>query len=316
MKLLTAREMTWDALREEAQRGSLFLLPIGPLEDHASHLPSGTDPIICEAMANRTAQLLNPVKAVEAARGSTHVVMLPTLQQGSSFLKSLGCLRLKTNTLTQVLVEYGIELDKIGVRRLVLLTSHGALDHMKAIEKAARRIEIKTRIRVCAPSNRLLHDFLEGKHNEAVQEKLGRRFTEEEAAGLSGDVHAAAWETSLLLHIAPRLVEKTYINLPPHDIFKNGRLVLRALKTHRGYFGSPGLASAELGKAAFEAMAEASAAKIQEFCRQPIRHETPKPSRRSQTAKGLALGFALGWAFFKWLERPDSRPSDESRAFH
>lgn len=307
MKILWARELTWDRLREEGQRGSLFLWPIGPLEDHASHLPSGTDPLICEAMAKRTAQLLEPVKAIEVSRGSTHVVMLPTLQQGSSFLKSLGCLRLRPATLTQMLVEYGRELDNMGVRRLAMLTSHGALDHMRAIEKAATRIEKVTRLRVCAPSNKLLHDFLEGKYHEEIQTRLGRRFTEEEAAGLKGDVHAAAWETSLLLHIAPRLVEKTYRNLPAHEIFKKGRLVLKALKTHRGYFGAPALASPELGEAAFEALAEVAASQIQEFLKKPIRHKTPKSSRTGRTVKGLALGFALGWAFFTWLEREQER---------
>lgn len=309
MKLLHARELNWDRLREEAQRGSLFFWPIGPLEDHASHLPAGTDPIICEAMSKRTISMLDPVKAIEPNSGSTNVVLLPTLQQGSSFLKSLGCLRLKPGTLTQLLIEYGRELDNLGVRRLVMLTSHGALDHMRAIEKAAARLEQVTRIRVCVPSNKLLHDFLEGKYNEDIQRKLGRRFTEAEEDGLSGDVHAAAWETSLILHIAPRLVEPTYKNLPEHQVFKKGKVVLKALRTHRGYFGAPALASAELGKAAFETMSEVAASQIQEFCRQPIRHETPKASKTGRTLKGLALGFALGWVFFKWMEKDEPERS-------
>ena len=220
MKLLNAAELTWDRLRREAQRGSLFLLCVAPLEDHASHLPSGTDPIICQALAERVARLTSPVDAVEPEAGPTHAVLLPTWYQGSSLLRSLGCLRWTSETLVQTLGEYGKELDELGVRRLVLLSSHGAMDHMKALEKAAKYLRRKTRMNVLAPSGPMLNDFVMGKYNQELLEELGRPFTEEEEAGLKGDVHAAGWETSLLLHIAPRLVEKTYKSLPRHEIFE------------------------------------------------------------------------------------------------
>lgn len=300
MKLLNAEELTWDDLREEGQRGSLFFLSVAPLEDHASHLPCGTDPLICEAMARRVAQLIPATEAVEASRGKTHAVMLPLWYQGSSLLQSLGCLRWKAKTVTHTLVEYAQELDKIGVRRLVLITSHGALDHVSALEKAAEEIHRTTRINVLAPTGSVLHRFLMGDFLEEVEGRLGRPFSEEEKKGLDGDVHAAAWETSLVLHLAPRLVEDTFRQLPPHPIFKGKRLIFKALRYHRGYFGSPAIASAEIGRATFEFLTEKMAEILTEFMEQPVRHQSqPKSSRR---VVGAVLGLGLGWCLFRWLQ--------------
>lgn len=313
MKLLHAAELTWDRLRREAQRGSLFILCVAPLEDHASHLPSGTDPIICEAMAQKVATLITPVDALEPEAKATNAVLLPTWHQGSSLLRSLGCLRWKAATVTQALVEYGQELELLGVRRLVLLSSHGAMDHLKALEKAARYLRKNTRINVLAPSGPLLNDFVMGKYNKELLDILGRAFTEEESQGLKGDVHAAAWETSLVLHIAPRLVEKTYKNLPQHRIFEGKRLKLRALRYHRGYFGAPAVASAELGKAAFDMLCVKMTDRLEEFLALPVRHDHKRglPSRRkirkrpskTRVTLNVCLGLAAGWLLFRAIDR-------------
>lgn len=313
MKLLNASELTWDRLREEAQRGSLFMLCVAPLEDHASHLPCGTDPIICEAMAVRTTQLVSPVEGIEAQPKPTNVVLLPTWHQGSSLLRSLGCLRWKSKTVTQTLVEYGEELENLGVRRLALLSSHGAMDHLKALENASKYLNKSTRMHVLAPSNKMLHDFVLGEFNTELEERLGRPFTEEEKQGLDGDVHAAAWETSLVLHIAPRLVEKTYRSLPKHEIFDGKRLKLRALRYHRGYFGAPAVASEEIGKAAFEMLCSKMAELLDEFMQKPVQHDNrrglsfrrkvKKKTPKSKVPLNIAIGIAVGWVLFRALDR-------------
>jgi creatinine amidohydrolase/Fe(II)-dependent formamide hydrolase-like protein len=313
MKILNAAELTWDNLRKEAQRGSLFMLCVAPLEDHASHLPSGTDPLICEAMAQHAAKLLTPVDGVEADPAPTNVVMLPTWSQGSSLLRSLGCLRWKSSTVTQTLVEYGGELASLGVRRLVLFSSHGAMDHLKAMEKAARYLRKKTRMNVLAPSGPMLHDFLMGKFKKDLIEHLGRPLTDEEAKGVKGDVHAAGWETSLVLHIAPRLVDKTYKSLPKHGIFQGKKLKLRALRYHRGYFGAPAVASAELGKAAFNMLSEKMVVRLDEFMAKPLRHDhrrrfkarskVKKRTPNSRVPLNIAVGLFAGWMLFRALDR-------------
>jgi len=166
---------------------------------------------------------------------------------------------------------------------------------------------------VLAPSGPLLNDFVMGKFNDKLVEFLDRPLTAEEQAGLEGDVHAAAWETSLVLHIAPRLVEKTYKTLPKHEIFEGKRLKFKALRYHRGYFGAPAVASAELGSAAFELLCLKMTEVLTKFMKQPVKHDhrrrlshRTKPAKRTakpNLALNLVIGVAVGWALFRALDR-------------
>ncbi len=302
--------LSWDRLREEAHRGSLFMLSVAPLEDHASHLPSGTDPIICQALAYRVAELMEPIAGIGPEPTEINVVMLPAWYQGASALRSLGCLRFQKNTLFKALIEYGQELAELGVRRLVLLSSHGADSHMSALDKAAAWLQRNTRLRVASPSKGMLEGFLTGSYDEGVQAFLGRPYTEAEAFGLRGDVHGAGWETSLLLHLTPELVDRGYRHLPAHPVPKGTAKRIRALRAHRGYFGSPAVASAELGEAAFEVLCARAAATLTEFCALPVRHHrgiaaVPKrPARKRDQAGKLAAGLALGALLFWLWDRP------------
>lgn len=317
MKVLEAEELSWDRLREEAHRGSLFILSVAPLEDHASHLPSGTDPIICQAMAYRVAELIEPVAGIGPQGGEANAIMLPAWYQGASALRSLGCLRFSKATLLKALIEYGLELAELGVRRLVLLSSHGADDHMQALDKAAATLERATRMRVASPSGTMLEGFLTGSYDAPVQESLGRSYTASEAEGLRGDVHGAGWETSILLYLTPDLVDRAYRYLPAHPVPKGTAKRIRALRAHRGYFGAPAVASAELGQAAFEVLSQHAATAISEFCALPVRHHrriaavakgTPlkhaKPSRPAEQAGRLAVGLAVGVLMFWLWDRP------------
>jgi creatinine amidohydrolase len=310
MKILQAEKLSWDRLREEAHRGSVFFLSVAPLEDHASHLPSGTDPIICQALAYRVAELMEPVPAIGPAGGEICAVMLPPWYQGASALSSLGCLRFSRTTLLKALTEYGLELAELGVRRLVFLSSHGADSHMSALDKAASFLQKNTRLRVASPSGAMLEGFLTGEYDEPVQRYLGRAYTETEAAGLKGDVHGAGWETSLLLYLNPDLVDRAFRHLPPHPVPRGTARRIRALRAHRGYFGSPHVATAELGEAAFEVMSSQAAQKLNQFCALPVRHHRKvsanpgkAPTGRGQTARLLA-GLALGALLFWLWDRP------------
>lgn len=310
MKILEAELLSWDRLREEAHNGSLFILSVAPLEDHASHLPSGTDPIICQALAYRVAELVEPVAGLGPDAEEINVVMLPAWYQGVSALRSLGCLRFSKATLTKALVEYGKELAQLGVRRLVFLSSHGADSHMSALDKAAAWLQCNTRLRVLSPSAAMLEGFLTGEYDLAVQQYLGRDYTDLEREGLTGDVHGAGWETSIMLYLQPSLVDSTYRYLPAHQVPRTTSQRLRALRAHRGYFGSPAVASEQLGEAAFEVLSEQAARALTEFCALPVRHHRTvaamarKPLRKTAYAGRIAAGLAAGLLLFWWWERP------------
>lgn len=286
------------------------MLSVAPLEDHASHLPSGTDPIICQALAYRVAELMEPVAGIGPEPHEINVVMLPAWFQGASALRSLGCLRFQKSTLIKALIEYGGELAELGVRRLVFLSSHGADSHMAALDRAAAWLQRNTRLRVCSPSKDMLHGFLTGTYDEGVQAFLGRPYTEAEAQGLKGDVHGAGWETSLMLHLTPQLVDRGYKYLPAHPVPRGTAKRIRALRAHRGYFGSPAVASAELGEAAFEVLCAKAAETLSQFCALPVRHHrsvaavAKRPVRKREHAGRLAAGLALGALIFWLWDRP------------
>ena len=310
MEILRAEELSWDRLRREAHRGSLFFLSVAPLEDHASHLPSGTDPIICEALARRVAELVRPVEAIGPEKSAIRAVILPAWYQGASALRSLGCLRLSKITLRKALIDYGLELAALGVRRLVFLSSHGADSHMQALDRAAAWLQQNTRMRVSSPSGRMLEGFLTGNYHDPVQERLGRPYTKEESLGLRGDVHGAGWETSIMLYLNPELVESTYRYLPPHPVPKGTVKRVRALRAHRGYFGSPHVASAEIGEAAFEVLSEHAARHLEEFCALPVRAHRgvaaaeKRKLRKRDHAGRIAVGVAVGMLLFWLWDRP------------
>lgn len=313
MKMRQAKELSWDDLRWEAERGSLFVLSVAPLEDHASHLPSGTDPLICEAMVQGAIVEMEAVLGTGYDAGEISAIVLPTWYQGASALRSLGCLRLTPRTLVAALWNYGQGLAELGVRRLALLTSHGADSHLDALDQAAAKLSRATRMRVLSPSSQLLRGFLHGDHDERVQEKLGRPYTDAEREGLRGDVHAGGWETSIMAYLHPELVALTYAHLPPHPVPQSMRARLKALKAHRGYFGSPHVASPELGQAAFQVMTECAARMLEEFCRVPVRDQAPTRPMTSHGPAGrkgsngelskVIAGIVMGVFLFWWWER-------------
>jgi hypothetical protein len=113
-------------------------------------------------------------------------------------------------------------------------------------------------------------------------------------------------------------VEKTYQDLPKHEIFDGKQLKFRALKYHRGYFGAPSVASAELGSAAFNMLCQKMCEVFDEFMQLPVRHDNrrgiahkakAKEKKRVSKARlplNVAVGLAVGWLLFRALDRENS----------
>lgn len=272
-------ELTWSQLRRLGQAGALFLLPLGPIEDHGPHLPSGVDWLTARAMTGELAARL------ESSRPELDVVVAPCLALGASLLYSLGCLRVPVSTMGDVVEALGRELASHGVRRAAVVTTHGAISHLAAIEKACHRVSRSTRLRMYSPCRPLITRFLAGQLRREMEEVLGRSLDDRVWAELSRDYHAGAWETSLLLRYRPDLVRDFYDELPPYRV--EPRRPLQGLMRHRGYFGSPGLASRQLGDAAAEVLVAEGARLIE---------ETLLSSRQPQTTNGRGLRIAAAGA--------------------
>lgn len=178
MKLISARSD-----QAASGHGTVALLPMGAVEQHARHLPLGTDTLIVEAIA----------AAVER-RLPTTVVLLPTLSVGASdhHLTMPGTLSIGTQTAADHATNQCVSLARsTGIRNFVLLNGHGG-------NQPACRLALE-RLRATAPDVRgFAFDY------------WGPMFDELDAAGVTRPAamgHADAIETSILLAAHPALVD-------------------------------------------------------------------------------------------------------------
>ena len=112
------QDMTTEELgRLEAGR-VIAILPVGAIEQHGPHLPVGTDACIGQGIAERALALLP---------NGLPVTVLPMLPVGKSdeHLAFAGTLTLSAESLIRLWTEVGDLIARVGLRKLVLLNSHG-----------------------------------------------------------------------------------------------------------------------------------------------------------------------------------------------
>ncbi|RSN39335.1 creatininase, partial [Streptomyces sp. WAC 04229] len=174
-------ELTWREVRRAGERG-IALLPIGSQEQHAGHLPMGTDTLLVEEVVDRALALLSR----EAA--APEVVRLPALPFGHSpHHLFAAAVSLSAATLGAVLDDVLDSLVTSGHHRVMVVNGHGGNDEIMRL--AVKRFALRARVTVAACSYWTL---------TAGEDGAGRP-----------DVtpgHAGWFETSLMLAAHPRLV--------------------------------------------------------------------------------------------------------------
>ncbi|WP_454914803.1 creatininase family protein [Xanthobacter sediminis] len=158
------------------------VLPVAAVEQHGPHLPLGTDSFIAEGYLERIAPLVPD---------DLHVVVLPLQAVGKSdeHQTFAGTLTLSPATAIAAWVELGACLARVGVRRLVLMNTHGG--NVPVIDLVARTLRLEQAMLVALCS---MHRFgyppgLFGDHERAH------------------GIHGGEVETSLMLAFRPELVD-------------------------------------------------------------------------------------------------------------
>ncbi len=110
-------ELTRSELSDRAQ-AALLVIPVGAVEQHGPHLPTGTDSFHATHVAEQSAM---------QAAASIDVIVAPTVSYGSSHhhLPFGATLSLRTETLYSVLMELGESARLSGFRKLFFLNGHG-----------------------------------------------------------------------------------------------------------------------------------------------------------------------------------------------
>ena len=214
---------------------------------HEPHTPtalrSGTDTILCSTVA----------EAVEG-KLAQQVLLVPTLWLGASahHLRLGSSLDSRLDTYIATLCDVARSLLDDGYRRLLFLNGHGGnIDPM--------RVAVRT-IQPAYPESVLAAGIYWDVADELIDETL------------TGDHkfvgHACEFETSMMLHVRPELVENERHDageLVPDQI--DGAFLSRDMRqrTREGFTGRPDLASAEKGKVLFDGIVEKLACLVNEL---------------------------------------------------
>ena len=239
--MFVARELSWPKVKGLAERGAVALLPVGSTEAHGPHLPLCVDVVIAEEVCRRL-----------STRLEVDTVMFPAVTYSLTDFAApfSGTVSLPADTarlnLTGVLrgIAHG------GFKTLAVVNHHLEPAHFRVVHEAAK-LAAHGGVRVAVPDHR----------REPTGPLLGEEF-------MHGGSHAGRYETSLMLAVAPGLVDETAraglpelsVDLPAH--IKAGAKSFLDCGGADAYFGDPAAATAEEGHRLFDILADASAAAI------------------------------------------------------
>lgn len=174
-------ELTSAEFRALDPARTIAILPVAAVEQHGPHLPVLTDTAIGNGMiATLRARVPEDLE----------VLVLPVQAYGKSneHLLAPGTVTLSAHTLIDVLTEIGESVARAGMRKLVLMNSHGG--NAEALGIVARELRVRHRL-LCVATHWRRFGLPAGLY-DANDERHG--------------IHAGDIETSLMLHFRPDLV--------------------------------------------------------------------------------------------------------------
>lgn len=174
-------EMTTLDFSEGDVEDWIGILPVAAIEQHGPHLPLYTDTCIAEGLMHRSIELLPD---------DLPVTFLPVQPIGKSdeHISFPGTITSTWETTTKLWLEIGDSVARAGLRKLIVVNSHGG--NVPMVDIVAREL-------------RLRHDILVvGTSWSRFGRPEGMTAPEE---GLYG-IHGGDVETSLMLHLRPDLV--------------------------------------------------------------------------------------------------------------
>ena len=240
MKTLRMEEMNWVDIKKAINDGfKTVIIGVGSTEQHGPHLPTQTDALTADVIANLIAQnLKNALQAQTIRVGCTdHNLPFP------------GTISLKKSTLKAIIHDYVESLQKHAFETIVFIPTHGG--NFNPIKETVKEAQEKyPNIKIIAFTD--LMGFVDAQ--DKIAESLNIRI--EEAGAHAGEV-----ETSEVLFLAENLVKKERFQPGYVGIFGKGEIEMLFEKgmpslTDIGVLGDPTKASKEHGKIYIEKMVE------------------------------------------------------------
>ena len=180
------RTRSWSDLRwpefKTLPANTVAVLPVASTEQHGPHLPVSVDCTINRGVVERT---------LEVIPADLPVLVLPMqpVALAVEHLRFPGTLTTKAETLIGLVCDIGASVARAGVKRLVIVNSHGG--NVAALDVAARRIRIESDI-FCV---------------NAMWARMGKPESLRDPVESRFGIHAGRDETSLLLRLSPQNVD-------------------------------------------------------------------------------------------------------------
>jgi creatinine amidohydrolase len=242
-------EMTSPRLAAVDRDQTVVVIPIAAVEQHGPHMPTGTDTFLCSAVA----------EAVES-RMADKVLLTPTVWLGASahHLQLGATLNSQLDTYVATLCNIARSLLDDGHHRLMFLNGHGGnIDPMRIAVRQLQPSYSKALLAAgsyWAVADELIQATLEGDHKYVG--------------------HACEFETSMLLHVKPELVDTAKLadagELVPDQM--DGVFLSRDMRqrTREGCTGRPDLATAEKGQQLFAGIVDSLVSTVEKLLREPL----------------------------------------------
>ena len=249
-------EHTTEQIGAELTEKAILCLPVGSIEQHGPHLPLATDTIIAEHFAAALADHL---------AGQHELWQLPAVPFGLSLEHAWapGTVSLRINTyITLIQQLVGEYLRATPARALIIINGHGG--NRGILEP-------------------LLYE-LAAEHDLAACVLHPASLTAVKPGGELPDVHAGIGETSLMLHIAPELVNLGAITADDYSTPERAEAINRIIRDRGvtwpwtsgapdiadgGVIGDPRGADAQLGRAILSSALEMAAAAVDRMAATP-----------------------------------------------
>lgn len=236
-------ELAWPEMRGAIAHQAAVLLPFGTVEDHGPHLPLNTDNIIVEALC------------LEAGRRAPEeILVMPLIAYGldAHHMDFPGTISVDMQVLISFVSDVAISVARHGFAHVLIVNGHGS--NTSIAELAARRTVLETGI-ICGAMS----------PNAAIDPTLSEpTLSQMRRSGPGGIAHACEYETAMMLHLRPDLVQMD------KAVRETGQIKLEYFNwdhpepsvlswqdwwsrmSESGVCGDPTVATAEFGQALFE----------------------------------------------------------------
>jgi creatinine amidohydrolase len=261
-------ELTWPEMREAIARQPVVLLPFGSVEDHGLHLPINTDNIIVETIC---------LEAARRAPGEMLVMPLVAYGLDEHHIDFPGTVSVGMETLLAYVADVAISAARHGFTHLLVVNGHGS--NTPLADLAARRVVLETGA-ICGAMS----------PNAAIDPTLAEpTLSEMRRSEPGGIAHAGEYETAMMLHLRPDLVQMD------RAVREMGQIKLEYFNwdhpqpsilswqdwwsrmSESGVCGDPTVATAQFGEALFETTVENFIRFVRAFRTIPLRSRHHQP---------------------------------------